>query len=124
MMLTLDTQELAVNEKGESDTLVAGVQIKNTGALAGEEVLQLYIGFDAIAKSSGIDRPHKLLRGFRKIKLEPGEDDFASFELSINDLKRFDPATETWVLDKGEYEVMVGTSSSDSDLIKQCFSVV
>jgi len=123
-MMTLDAQELSVNEKGQYEALTVGVQIKNTGAMCGEEVVQLYIGFDQVATSSGVERPHKLLRGFRKIKLEPGQEDFVSFDVSVNDLKRFDPQTDTWVLDKGVYQVMVGPSSCHNNLMTETFSVI
>jgi len=123
LMLTLDTQTLKIGENGESETLTVGLQIKNTGVVSGEEVVQLYIGFAAIEKSSGVQRPHKLLRGFRKIKLDAGEEGFVSFEISGNDLKRYDPLTKTWILDKGEYQVMAGSSSRYKDLIVERFKV-
>jgi beta-glucosidase len=123
-MLTLNTQQLNISSKGEQETLTVGVQVKNTGAVEGEEVVQLYIGFDTVARSTGIERHHKLLRGFRKIKLAAGEDAIASLEISAQDLKRFDPVTETWALDKGEYVVMVGPSSDERVLLKENFAVI
>jgi beta-glucosidase len=123
-MLTLDTQVLDISGKDEHETLTASLQVKNTGAVEGEEVVQLYIGFAAIALSTGIERHHKLLRGFRKIKLAAGEDVIISFEIAAQDLKRFDPVTETWVLDKGEYQVMVGSSSDERSLLEQSFRVI
>jgi len=97
---------------------------KNMGTIDGEEVVQLYVGFDAIALSTGIARHHKLLRGFRKIKLASGEDTIVSLEISAHDLKRFDPLTESWVLDRGEYQVMVGSSSDERHLLKASFAVI
>ena len=123
-MLTLDSEVLEVSEFGEQETLTVGVQVKNTGARDGEEVVQLYIGFDKIARATGIERHHKLLRAFKKVFIAAGDDAVIGFEIGAKDLKRFDALTESWVLDKGEYEVMVGSSADDTQLIKQTFTVV
>jgi len=101
-----------------------GVQIKNTGTMAGEDVVQLYVDFSAVAKITGIERHPKLLRSFKKISLAPGEDAVVSFELFLDDLKRFDSVTERWVLDEGEYAIMVGPSSNPKTLLKEVVKVV
>lgn len=102
-MLSLDAETISVD-----DVLTVGVLVKNTGEKAGEEVVQLYIGFDQIEKSSGIEQPLKLLRGFRKVVLEPGEETTVSFEISADDLERFDPVSERWMLGSGRYSVQAG----------------
>jgi len=124
MMLTLDQQEWLTDAKGEDRILTVGVQIKNTGAMAGEEVVQLYIGFEKVAQKTGIERHPKLLKGFKKISLAPGEDAIVSFDLSLEDLKRFDPVTESWMLDEGEYHIMVGSSSCHQDLLQEIITIV
>jgi len=123
-ILSLDTQTLDVTGQGENKTLTIGVRVRNTGAVDGDEVVQLYLGFDPIMKSSGIERHHKRLRGFRKVHIKAGEDVVVSFEIGAKDLKRFDTTTESWVLDKGEYVVMVGASSDERVLLKATFGVV
>ena len=62
----------------DTDTLTVSVKVKNTGAVKGKEVVQLYVG---MPKSRTI-RPDKELRGFEKIELEPGEEKTVSFTLS------------------------------------------
>lgn len=123
MMLTLDLQEWLTDAKGEDRTLTVGVHIKNTGTMTGEEVVQVYIGFDKVAAKTGMERHPKLLRGFKKTHLAPGEDTVLSFDLSLDDLKRFDPITESWVIDEGEYVVMAGPSSDSRHLLQETITV-
>lgn len=124
MMLTLDQQEWLTDAKGEDRILTVGVHIKNTGQVNGEEVVQLYVDFQKVAEKTGVERHPKLLRGFKKVRLSPGEDAVVSFELSIDDLKRFDPATESWMIDEGEYSVMAGPSSDARYLLRETITVV
>ncbi len=119
MMLSIDGDEIAVG-----DVLTVGVQLKNSGERAGSEVVQLYIGFDEVVQSNGIERPEKLLRGFRKVSLEAGEDTVLSFEISAEDLQRYDSEQKAWVNDIGKYTVMVGSSSRREELLCETFSLV
>lgn len=99
--------------------LKASVEVLNSGEVAGEEIVQLYIGF----KNSSIDRPIKLLRGFDKIKLEPGETKTVSFEIDIEDLAWFDPTSGNWKIEEMEYELYIGSSSKKEDLLQSSFTV-
>ncbi len=82
--------------------------LKNTGEMAGSEVVQLYIR----DKISSVVRPVKELKGFQKIHLEPGESKELSFELGFDELKMLD-ADLNWVVEPGEFDIMVGSSSED-----------
>lgn len=86
-------------------------EVTNTGTRRGSEVVQMYVR-DRI---SSVTRPIKELRGFKKIWLEPGET--ATVELAITpaSLAFYDIDME-YVVEPGEFAVMVGTSSRDSDL--------
>jgi beta-glucosidase len=53
----------------EGDHIVASVDVTNTGERVGDVVVQFYVGFE----NSAVDRPMKLLRGFKRVTLEPGE---------------------------------------------------
>lgn len=92
--------------------------IKNSGKIAGAEVVQLYIR----DKISSVVRPVKELKGFKKIKLEPGESKQVSFEIGYKELKMLDKDLD-WVVEPGEFEIMVGSSSEDIRL-KEILSVV
>ncbi|MDB5228549.1 MAG: glycosyl hydrolase [Bacteroidota bacterium] len=104
---------------GGCDELKISVKIKNTGNKPGAEVVQLYIGFS----NSQIDRPVKLLRGFEKVYLEAGEEKIISFKVDPNELVYYDPATKTWLIEKMQYEVFVGNSSLDNNMLKENFEI-
>jgi len=83
--------------------------VKNTGARAGAEVVQLYI-HDGHSK---MDRPEHELKGFQRVELAPGEEKKVTFLLHRQDLSYWSPAKKTWVADPGTFEVQVGSSSRD-----------
>ena len=60
-----------------------------------------------------LPRPEKELKRFCKLWLEPGETGIAEFELQEDDLRFFDPQKHAWVSEKGEFEIMLGSSSED-----------
>jgi beta-glucosidase len=93
--------------KGE-DKLIASVNVTNTGSVAGEEVVQLYIQ-DPVAT---ISRPVKQLKNFRKIMLQPGESREISFEIGTGDLKFFNTSLKyDW--ESGDFNIFIGTNSRD-----------
>ncbi|KAH6900622.1 glycoside hydrolase family 3 protein [Thelonectria olida] len=102
----------AVVDGGQSDLwdTVATVKatIKNTGQLAGAEVVQLYLGIPGA--------PAKQLRGFEKPVLQPGKATQVSFSLNRRDLSVWDTTAQKWKLQKGDYKVYVGTSSRNLPL--------
>ena len=109
----------------ESPTLAAGdslrvsVVVSNTGARAGAEVAQLYVGFGAHAQ----DMPVKLLRDFEKVRLAPGERRRVRFGVSRTDLAWYNPAARAWQVDAGRYEVFVGPSAAAGGLLRAEFVV-
>lgn len=85
------------------------IDVRNSGKVAGKEVVQLYIGDD----QSSVDRPVKELKGFRKIALEPGESKTVTFTVTPDMLKFYDPTASEWVLEPGDFTAYIGSSSSD-----------
>ncbi|HHV10849.1 MAG TPA: glycosyl hydrolase [Clostridiales bacterium] len=102
--------DFSADKKG----ITASCTVKNTGGRAGDEVLQLYVGF----KNSRIDRPHKLLRGFERITLAPGESIRMSLLCPWEEIKWYNPSTGQFELEHMEYEVYIGTSSARKDLLE------
>lgn len=99
------------------ETLTVSVEVKNTGYYEGEEVVQLYIR-DLVGS---VTRPVKELKGFKKIKLAPGESRQVSFEITEEDLKFYN-ADLDFVAEAGEFVVFVGTNSRDTQEVR--FSLV
>lgn len=85
------------------------VTVKNTGARAGKEVVQLYLR-DVTA---ALVRPLKELKGFQKVLLQPGESQVLRFSLAARDLSYYNLYKGGWVAEPGTFEVLVGASSRD-----------
>ena len=85
------------------------VDVQNTGKRAGDEVVQLYV-HDVEAS---VKRPKKELRGFERISLKPGEKKTVSFPLPAEKLSFYDVKSKSFVVEPGQFEVLVGSSSED-----------
>ncbi len=94
------------------------VDVTNTGKRVGTETVQLYIR-DLV---SSVTRPVKELKGFQKISLQPGETKTVTLEITP-DLLAFYDVQMKYVVEPGEFEIMVGNSSRDSDLRKAVLTV-
>nr|WP_325641628.1 beta-glucosidase BglX [Parapedobacter sp.] len=90
-------------------SLEVSVAVRNAGDYAGEEVVQLYIR-DVVGS---VTRPVKELKGFRKIRLAPGESERVTFKLTVDDLKFYNAHLD-FVAEPGEFVVFVGTNSRDT----------
>lgn len=102
----LQTSSSNINE---SDTLTLSFQVKNTGDIAGKEVVQVYVR----AANSRVFRADKELKGFTKVYLEPGEEKGISIELDKRAFSFYHTGEEDWVVEPGTYEILVGASSRD-----------
>ncbi len=97
-----------------SDLMTASCSVKNTGSMEGSEVVQLYIGFS----NSRVDRPAKLLKGFCRVSLKPGETKRVDIDCPLDELQWYDPEDKCFKLEKMKYDVYIGSSSDNNDLIK------
>jgi beta-glucosidase len=91
------------------DSVGVRVTVTNTGDRAGAEVVQLYVRDDV----ASVTRPVMELRGFRKVRLEPGESRTVRFTLTPDDLAFYDLGMRR-VLEPGTFTVFVGGSSDDT----------
>jgi len=98
---------LNTNNLNPGGSIKASVEVKNTGAVKGKEVVQLYLQ-DPYASTT---RPVKELKGFQMIELAPGESKLVSFTLSEADLKFFN-ANQKWIAEPGMFHVFIGSDSS------------
>lgn len=95
----------------ENETVIAKVNVKNTGSTNGSEVVQLYVK-DVLAS---VSRPVIELKGFQKVYLKPGESKQVTIELPIKELKFLDEKMN-WTVERGTYRIMVGNSSKNLPL--------
>ena len=108
--LSYTTFELSdARVKRSGDGWKVSARIKNTGEVAGAEVVQLYIR----DTEASVARPSKELKGFEKVYLQPGESRSLQFTLTRDDLSFFDAASHAWVAEPGEFHVLLGCSSAD-----------
>lgn len=99
--------------------IVAVCTVKNTGDVAGKEVVQLYYS----APQGKLGKPSKELAGFKKTKLlNPGESETLAITFDVNDMASFDDlgkiAKSAYVLEKGNYEFFLGTSVEDNEKLE------
>ncbi|WP_288861634.1 glycoside hydrolase family 3 C-terminal domain-containing protein [uncultured Bacteroides sp.] len=90
-------------------TLTVTVAVKNTGSVAGKEIVQLYVGDDKCS----VLRPVKELKHFAKVALAPGEEKNVTFTLVPDDLKFYDEASAAWKYEPGKFKAYVCASSAD-----------
>jgi beta-glucosidase len=106
--LRLEQEELAATE-----TLVAMVDVTNTGNLPGDEVVQLYVG----AQGSAVARAPKELKAFARVGLAPGQTRTVRLEVPGADLAYYD-AEHGWVVEPIDYEVLVGRHARDEGALR------
>ncbi len=108
---TFDYSDLKVTPEKASgaDPVEVSLKVRNTGARAGAEIVQLYV-HDGHSK---IDRPAHELKGFQRVELEPGESKTVRFTLDRAALSYWSPASSGWVAEPGQFEIQVGASSRD-----------
>ncbi|HHT43761.1 MAG TPA: glycosyl hydrolase [Firmicutes bacterium] len=109
---TFEVKDAKFNTDGQSVT--AQCTVTNTGGRAGAEVVQMYVGFS----NSKVHRPVKILRGFARVELEAGESKDVTISCPVEKLRWYNEETNAWELEKMEYEVYIGTSSADRDLLQ------
>lgn len=105
----------AISKNGSTKVIA---EVKNTGDREGSEVVQMYIR-DLV---SSVTRPVKELKGFKKVWLKPGESQKVEIEITPESLAFFD-LRMNYVVEPGEFEIQVGTSSRDEDLKKVILTV-
>ena len=101
------------NANGNGDGIVT-VDVTNTGARKGAEVVQLYI-----RNLQDTEGPLKSLRGFQRVTLNPGQTQTIAIPLSRQSFEFWDPETNTMRVKPGQYEILIGNSSQDNNMKKQ-----
>jgi beta-glucosidase len=103
--------ELSISKKEiqDTDTVSVSVNVRNTGSVAGKEIVQLYVK----DKASTVIRPEKELKGFDKVELKPGEEKTIFFTLDKRAFAYYNVELKDWHVETGEFEILVGKSSRE-----------
>lgn len=111
---TFAYSDLKIAQDGEE--FVVTYTVKNTGKVAGAEVSQVYVKDNECR----LVRPEKELKGFNKTFLKPGESKTVSVRLGEEAFRMFDPVKHQWVVEPGDFTILVGSSSADLRLTGTC----
>lgn len=98
----------------DTESLTVQLKVKNTGKVAGKEVVQLYVREDRPV----VSRPDKELKAFTKVALEPGEEKTVSFTLKPRDFAYYNTSLHRWSVNPGRFDILVGSSSRNLPLRK------
>ncbi len=91
------------------DEISVSLQIKNTGSTSGKEIVQVYVS----DVESSVEKAAKELKGFEKVAVEAGGSSTVSLNIPVEKLAYFDEASMKWVVEPGEYKLLIGASSRD-----------
>ncbi|OJH37916.1 glycoside hydrolase family 3 C-terminal domain-containing protein [Cystobacter ferrugineus] len=98
----------------DTESLTVELKVKNTGKVAGKEIVQLYVREDKPV----VSRPDKELKAFTKVALEPGEEKTVRFTLSRRDFAYYNTNLHRWSVNPGRFDILVGGSSRNLPLRK------
>jgi beta-glucosidase len=110
--------EVLTADVGENDTLRARVTVRNTGARPALETVQVYVS-DTV---TSVTWAEKELKAYQQVELVPGETREVLLELPVSECTLVDAAGRR-VVEPGAFELLVGPSSSDDDLLRAGFTV-
>ena len=109
---TFEFSKPVVKAKGK-DAVEVSITVKNTGAISGKEVAQIYV----TAPKGRIEKPAQELKAFAKTReLQPGESQTLTMTIPVRDLASFDEAGSQWLTEAGNYTFRIGNSSRNLPL--------
>ncbi|MBS4197034.1 beta-glucosidase family protein [Lederbergia citri] len=113
---SFDYTDVTVSSDKIQDTETVDVQVtvKNTGTVAGKEIVQVYVR----DKGDKVIRPEKELKGFAKVELQPGEEKSVTITLDKRSFAYYDVDLKDWHVQSGEFEIIVGGSSDRISHVK------
>ncbi len=107
-MFSVTDLRLSKTELKAGDALEATTTVTNTGAVAGDEVVQLYIH----QRAGSTSRPIRELKGFERVTLQPGESKTVHFTLGKKELTYWSESRRAWVEEPEQFDVWVGGDSN------------
>ncbi|KHF40554.1 glycoside hydrolase family 3 C-terminal domain-containing protein [Halalkalibacter okhensis] len=114
---TFEYSNIVIDKKKikDTETVTVHVNVENTGNVAGEEIVQLYVK----DIESTVVRPEKELKGFEKVQLQPGEEKTVTFTLDKRSFAYYNVGLKDWHVESGEFEILIGKSSIEIVLSDQ-----
>lgn len=113
-----DNMNVGVNDKGDIEV---SVKVANKGKYAGKEIIQVYVS----APGNDMDKPSRELKGFAKTAiLAPGENETVTITIPFADLASFNETLSAWVVEDGEYEILIARDAADTEPLSSKISVV
>jgi beta-glucosidase len=110
---TFKFSKLDVPASAASDSAVnVSFDVTNAGSVAGADVAQLYVS----DPSAQVDRPERELKGFAKVRLDPGETRHVTISLDTRAFSFWDEPAHRWIIDPGKFIIRVGDSSENTPL--------
>ena len=104
---TFSYSDIKTSKTNLVDSMIVSVDVKNTGNLDGDEVVQLYVSYP----DSKVERPLKQLKGFKRVFIPAGETLKVNFPLKAEDLAYWNVEKHAFTVEKGDVNLMVGGSS-------------
>jgi len=96
-------------QKGAGKQATVKLMVKNTGKIAGAEVVQIYVK----QQKPSVERPDKELKAFQKVFLQPGQSKMITISLKQDAFSYYDENKHAWVADAGKFDIIAGSSSRD-----------
>ena len=106
--------QLSRDQLSDRDTLTVSLKVKNTGTVAGKEIVQLYVA----DRTGAAGRPVKELKNFTKVFLEPGQEKTVEMTLDKRSFAWYNTQIHDWYAATGDYEILAGASSRDIRLTR------
>jgi beta-glucosidase len=100
---------VSANTFKDVEGLTVTVDVTNTGAFAGKEIVQVYVH----DHKSGLVRPPKELKGFAKVELQPGETKSVSIQLDCRAFAYYHPEYNQWITEDGDFDILIAASAAD-----------
>jgi beta-glucosidase len=110
-------QVLCTNGIADTGRLNVQVTVKNSGMMAGDEIVQLYIGYP----NTTVRRPNKELKAFTRVSLQPGQSKDVQLSVAAKDMAYWGP--NGWTVEKVAHTVLVGPSADPTKLLSAPFTI-
>lgn len=107
----MDGLKTSTTSVKSGSSIAVSIDVQNTGAVAGDQVVQLYTH----QRSGSASRPVRELKAFRRVSLKPGEKQTVSLTLDTHELGFWSPATHRWSIEPGAFDVWVGGDSTATE---------